>query len=211
MCLSLATLTPPPRTFISASAIGFYGDRGDERLTEDSPPGTGFLPETCVEWEAASEPLRERGVRVANLRFGVILSAAGGALAKMLTPFKLGLGGKISSGSQHMSWISIDDAVGIIGHALTDERLTGPVNAVSPEPVTNAQMTKVLARLLSRPAIFPMPAFAARLAFGEMADALLLASVRVYPERLQATAYSFQYPGLEAALRHVLGREQQES
>jgi uncharacterized protein (TIGR01777 family) len=203
---SLAKLSQRPKVLVSASAIGFYGDRGDELLTEDGAPGKDFLARVCQEWEAATEPASRAGIRVVHLRFGMILSAAGGALRKMLIPFKLGAGGRMGSGTQYVGWIAIDDAIGVIHHAVCTESLQGPVNAVSPAPVTNAEFTRILARVLSRPAIFPMPAFAMRFAFGEMADALLLASARVVPTRLQASGYRFRYPELEAALRRLLAR-----
>jgi len=203
---SLAKLSQRPKALVSASAIGFYGDRGDEILTEDSALGMDFLAQVCQEWEAATEPAARAGIRVVRLRFGMILSPMGGALRKMLLPFRLGAGGRMGSGAQYVSWIAIDDAIGAIHHAVGAESLHGPVNAVSPAPVTNAEFTRVLARVLSRPAIFPMPAFAARLAFGEMADALLLASARVMPTRLQASGYRFRFPELEGALRHLLVR-----
>lgn len=204
LCEALARLAQPPKTLICASAIGYYGDRGEEVLREESAPGTGFLPEVCREWEGAAEPARQKGMRVVHLRFGVVLSPAAGALGKMLFPFRMGAGGVIGSGGQYMSWIALDDAVGAIHHALGTGALEGPVNAVSPHPVTNREFTKALGRVLRRPTIFPMPAFAARIAFGEMADALLLASARVEPARLLATGYAFRYPELEGALRHLL-------
>jgi uncharacterized protein (TIGR01777 family) len=207
LCQSLARLSRRPGALVSASAIGFYGDRGDEILTEDSAPGKDFLARVCQEWEAATEPASRAGIRVVHLRFGMILSAAGGALRRMLLPFKLGAGGRMGTGTQFVSWIAIDDAVGVIHHAVCTESLHGPVNAVSPAPATNAEFARVLARALSRPAIFPTPAFAMRLAFGEMADALLLASARVVPRRLQASGYRFRYPELEGGLRHLLGRQ----
>jgi uncharacterized protein len=206
LCESLARLRPLPRILVSASAIGIYGDRGNELLTEESPPGTGFLAEVCRAWEESTEPASRAGVRVVRLRFGMILSPAGGALRKMLLPFRLGAGGRIGNGSQFMSWITLDDAIGAVDHALVTGSLQGSVNAVAPGPVTNAEFTRTLARVLSRPALAPLPAFAARLAFGEMADALLLASQRVVPSRLQTAGYRFQYPELESALRHLLGR-----
>lgn len=206
LCESLARMARPPRVLVSASAIGFYGSRGAEELREDSAPGSDFLAQVCREWEAATEPASRAGVRVVHLRFGVILSPAGGALKKMLLPFKLGAGGRIGSGEQYMSWIALDDAIGAIQHALLTDALKGPVNAVAPTPVTNAEFTRSLGRVLSRPAIAPMPAFAARLAFGEMADALLLSSARVIPTWLQASGYHFRHPDLEGALRHLLGR-----
>ncbi len=202
---TLAGLESPPQTLVSASAIGFYGDRGDAVLTEESASGEGFLSEVCREWETAAAPAGRAGIRVVNLRIGVVLSAEGGALAKMLTPFKLGVGGKIGSGEQYMSWVALDDVVGAIIHALTNEEVRGAVNAVAPRAATNAEFTKTLGGVLGRPTVFPVPAFAARLAFGEMADALLLASTRVEPQRLSATGYQFKYPELEGALRHALG------
>lgn len=203
---SLARLSRYPKVLVSASAIGFYGDRGDEVLSEDSAPGKDFLAQVCREWEAATQSASRAGIRVVHLRLGMILSPAGGALKKMLLPFRLGAGGRIGSGAQYVSWIAIDDAVGTIQHVICTDSLKGAVNGVAPTPVTNAEFTQVLARMLSRPAVFPMPAFAARVAFGEMADALLLASTRVVPTRLQASGYRFRYPGLESALRHLLGR-----
>ncbi len=201
---TLAQLPTRPATFVCASAIGYYGDRGAEVLTETSAPGADFLAHVCREWEAATEPARAAGIRTVNLRFGVVLSGAGGALAKMLTPFKLGVGGRVGSGQQYMSWIALDDAVGAIEHALTHERVAGPVNVVAPLPVTNAEFTKALGHALGRPTLFPVPAFGLRLALGEMADALLLASARVEPAQLTATGYQFKYPQLDNALRHLL-------
>jgi uncharacterized protein (TIGR01777 family) len=201
---ALARLQRPPKSLLCASAIGFYGDRGAEVLTEESAPGEGFLPEVCRAWEAAAGPASARGIRVVLLRFGVILAAEGGALEKMLTPFKMGVGGKIGSGEQFMSWITLGDAIGVIKHALVNEALAGPVNVVAPQPVTNLEFTKTMGRVLSRPTFFAVPAFAARLAFGEMADAALLASERVEPARLKQSAYVFQHPQLEDALRQLL-------
>jgi uncharacterized protein (TIGR01777 family) len=201
---TLAGLKQKPRTLVSASATGFYGSRGDEVLTEQSASGSDFLSEVCREWELATQPAAQSGIRVANLRFGVILTAEGGALKKMLTPFKLGLGGKVGSGEQYMSWITLDDAVGAILFALENETLRGPVNVVSPQPVTNLDFTKTLGSVLSRPTIFFVPKFAARLAFGEVADALLLSSARVEPARLKEAGFQFKHPQLEGALRHIL-------
>ncbi len=201
---SLAKLSGKTRTLISASAIGFYGNRGDELLDESSLPGHDFLAEVCQAWEAATQPAAAAGVRVVNTRFGVVLSAKGGALKKMLLPFRLGLGGKIGSGRQFMSWVVLDDVVGAIAHCLNHASLSGPVNIVAPNPATNLEFTKTLGRVIARPTIFPMPAFAARLAFGQMADELLLASQRVQPAKLQSAGYAFQYPQLEQGLRHVL-------
>jgi uncharacterized protein len=201
---ALTGLAHPPGALISASAIGFYGNRGEEVLNEQSASGDDFLAEVCREWELATRPAAERGIRVANLRFGVILSTEGGALAKMLTPFKLGVGGKVGDGRQYMSWVTLDDAVGAIYHALLKEDLRGPINVVAPRPVTNLEFTKTLGRVLSRPTVLPAPAFALRLAFGEMADALLLSSMRVEPLRLKESGYTFKYPELEGALKSLL-------
>jgi uncharacterized protein (TIGR01777 family) len=198
---ALANLTDRPRTFICASAIGYYGNRGDEILTESSAPGDDFLADVCVEWEKATTLATEKGIRVVNARFGVILDRNGGALAKMLPPFRLGLGGKIGSGKQWMSWIALDDVVGALKFALVNETLNGPVNFVAPNPVTNAEFTKTLGKALSRPTLFPIPAFGLRLVFGEMADALLLGGQRVEPTSLTKAGYQFQYLGLEEALR----------
>ena len=203
---TLARLQKPPAVLISASAVGIYGDRGDELLTEDSPAGTGFLAEVCREWEAATAPARERDIRVVTLRTGVVLSPSGGALKKMLPPFKLGLGGKIGSGRQFMSWIGIDDVTRIIAHALEHLAIAGPLNVVAPEAVTNDELTRTLGRVLGRPTFFAMPAAAARLVFGEMADEALLASTRVLPAKLQASGYAFAEPNLEACLRRLLNR-----
>jgi len=205
LCESLAELSRRPKVLVTASAVGYYGSRGDEILNEASAPGRDFLARICQEWEAATEPAVRAGVRVVHLRFGMILSPAGGALKKMLLPFRLGVGGCIGNGGQYVSWVAIDDAVGAIHHAICTEALKGPVNVVSPNQVTNAEFTRTLARVLSRPAILSLPAFGARLAFGELADALLLASQRVNPERLQGSGYRFRFPDLEGALRHVLG------
>jgi uncharacterized protein (TIGR01777 family) len=201
---TIAKLASKPRTFVCASAIGYYGNRGDETLTESAAPGDDFLAEVCREWEAACQPARDAGIRVVNLRIGVVLSAEGGALKKMLTPFKLGLGGKIGSGRQWMSWIAPDDLSSILQFALANESLSSPANAVTPNPVTNVEFTKTLGRILGRPTVFPMPAFAAKLAFGEMADALLLSSTRVVPQTLTQAGYQFKYAELEPALRHLL-------
>ncbi len=201
---TLAQMPGPPRTLIAASAVGYYGDRSQE-VDEDSPPGEGFLAEVCRQWEAACEPARRAGVRVVNLRIGVVLSARGGALARMLPLFRLGLGGRLGSGLQAMSWISLDDVVGLIHHVLFST-LTGPVNATAPTPVSNAQFTRTLARVLRRPAVFPVPAVALRLALGEMGEALLLLGAPVLPRRALADGFTFLDPTLEAALRFELGR-----
>ncbi len=204
---TLAKLKEPPRTLICASAIGYYGDRGDEVLKETSESGTDYLSDVCRKWEAAAKPAADAGIRVVLLRYGVILSPKGGALAKMLPPFRLGAGGKIGNGQQYMSWISLDDAVGATLHALSTESLSGPVNVVAPHPVTNTEFTKTLGRVLYRPTVLPMPGFAARLAFGEMADGLLLASQHVEPSKLVESGYGFRHANLEEALRHLLGKE----
>jgi uncharacterized protein len=203
---TLTRLAKPPAVLVCASGVGYYGSRGDEVLSEESRPGTGFLADLGREWEAATATAIAQGIRVVNLRLGVVLSAHGGALAKMLTPFRLGLGGVIGQGAQWMSWIALDDVIGAIRHALTTDALRGPLNVVAPAPVTNAEFTRTLGRALGRPTLVPLPAFAARLALGEMADELLLASHRAVPARLQASGYRFRYPILEDALRAVLDR-----
>jgi uncharacterized protein (TIGR01777 family) len=203
---ALAGLGAKPRVLVSASATGFYGDRGPEILREESASGEGFLPEVCREWEKSTLAASHAGIRVVHLRIGVVLAGEGGALQKMLTPFKLGVGGKVGSGSQYMSWITLEDLIGVIRRAIEDESLRGPVNAVAPQQVTNAEFTKALGRVLGRPTFFAVPAFAARLAFGETADALLLASTRVEPARLKDVGYQFKHPEIEGALRSVLGK-----
>lgn len=203
---TIANLKSPPSVLVCASAIGYYGERGNEAVTEDSDPGTGFLPEVCKEWEASADPAREKGIRVVHLRLGVVLSPAGGALAKMLLPFRMGLGGVIGSGDQYMSWISLDDVIGAIRFAIEHEELAGPVNAVAPAAVTNREFTKILGKVLRRPTVFPVPAFVARLAFGQMGEDLLLASTRVEPRRLVEAGYEFRHRDLESALRELLGK-----
>jgi uncharacterized protein (TIGR01777 family) len=200
----LARMSKRPQVLVSASAIGFYGNRGDELLTETSDAGDGFLCDVAKQWESATDPARGAGIRVVNVRLGMVLSPDAGALKKMLPPFKLGGGGPVGSGQQFVSWISLDDVTRAIRHAITDERLTGPVNAVSPEPVRNKEFAQTLGRVLGRPAVMPIPAFAVRLALGEMADELLLASTRVSPGKLIETGFEFQHPELEATLRHLL-------
>lgn len=203
---TLANLYHKPHVLISASAIGFYGDCGDERLDESSSAGEGFLAEVGRAWEDASLPTARAGIRVVNPRIGVVLAPDGGALKKMLPAFRAGLGGPLGNGSQWMSWISIDDAVGAMLRLIDDDALTGPVNLVSPQPVTNRHFTRTLASILRRPAVLPMPRFAARLAFGELADEALFASQRVEPGVLQRSGYEFVHPGLEAALRNAIRR-----
>ncbi|GIW43393.1 MAG: hypothetical protein KatS3mg077_0675 [Candidatus Binatia bacterium] len=194
-----------PRVFVAASAIGFYGDRGAQWLDEDSPPGRGFLPSVCQEWEAAVRPLEDAGVRVVRLRIGVVLTPKGGALKRLLWPFWLGLGGRTGDGRQFMSWIAPDDLAAAILFCVKNERLHGPVNAVSPNPVTNTSFTRALARALRRPAVLPLPAAAVRLLFGEMGEELVLSSTRVRPARLLESGFQFRYPTVDAALAHVLG------
>ena len=206
LCSKLAEMPHPPKVRVCASAIGYYGDRGDESLPEDAPAGEGFLPDVCREWEAASSAAEHAGIRVVRLRIGVVLSSKGGALKKMLLPFKMGAGGKVGSGCQYMSWISIDDLTRVILHCIESDALSGAVNAVTPAPVTNQEFTKTLGRVLVRPTLFPLPPFAARLALGEMADALLLASAKVEPAVLKASGFEFEHSDLEEALRHLLGK-----
>ena len=196
----------PPRVFISASAIGFYGNRGDEILREDSPPGEGFAAEICRQWEGATQPAAKAGIRTVQMRIGVVMSADGGALPAMLTPFRLGLGGRLGTGRQWWTWVSVRDVVGAIQHVLNHETLSGPVNTVAPNPVTNAEFTRILASVLNRPAIFPMPAFVVRLIFGEMGEELFLGSQRVEPAKLVATGYRFQHQDLKKALKEILQR-----
>ena len=205
LATALARAESKPKVFVCASAIGFYGDRGEEVLTEESTPGQGFLPEVCREWEEASRIAAEAGIRTVNLRTGLVLSAKGGALGKMLTPFKLGLGGRIGSGKQWWSWIQIEDLVGGIQHAIATEAVAGPVNIVAPNAVRNAEFTKVLASVLGRPAIFPVPGFALGLAFGKMAaEELFLASQHVEPAKLEASGYRFQFGELRGALESLV-------
>ncbi|GJM24151.1 MAG: hypothetical protein DHS20C16_05660 [Phycisphaerae bacterium] len=204
LCKELADSDHKPTVIVCASAVGYYGDSGDVELNEESPNGEGFLPTVCHEWEQAAQPARDAGIRVVHLRIGVVLGREGGALAKMLTPFKMGAGGVIGNGKQYMSWITLNDVVRSIIHSIKTESLAGPVNAVAPEAVTNRAFTKTLGRVLSRPTIFPMPAFAARIAFGEMADALLLSSIRVVPNQLASSGFVFDHPKLEGALSSIL-------
>ena len=201
---ALAQAEVKPRVLVCASAVGFYGDRGDELLREESPSGQGFLPEVCREWEDASRIAGDAGIRTVNIRIGLVLSAKGGALAKLLTPFKLGLGGRIGSGQQWWSWIHVDDIVGGIHHAMRSESLAGAVNLVAPNPVRNAEFTRVLASVLGRPAFFPVPEFALRMAFGKMAAGeLLLSSQRTEPGKLLAEGYEFRFRELRGALANL--------
>lgn len=194
----------PPKVFIGASAIGFYGNRGDEVLTETSPQGTGFFPEVCEEWESETGKASEFGARVILPRIGVVLTKDGGALEKMLTPFKLGVGGTVGSGEQWMSWILIDDLIRIFHFALETDKLSGAVNAVAPNPVTNKTFTETLGKVLHRPTILPVPAFGIKLLFGEMGETLLLEGARILPEKLITAGFDFQFPELEKALRYIL-------
>lgn len=203
---ALAALRPAPTAFVVASAVGIYGDRGDEILDEQSAPGTGFLSEVARAWEAGATPAREAGIRTVHTRFGVVLSRSGGALAKMLPPFELGAGGKIGHGTQWMSWIAREDAVAAVLFALERPDASGPVNVTAPEPVTNAAFAKTLGHILHRPTVATVPAFALRLAYGELADAALLASQRAVPRLLERLGFAFEYPSLEAALRRALAK-----
>ena len=207
LCQALAQLRQPPPILITASAIGYYGDRGEESLTEESTSGSGFLSEVTRAWEAATQPAAKAGVRVVNVRIGVVLSRAGGALAQMLTPFKLGLGGKIGHGRQYISWIALSDLLAVIEYLLHDKSISGPVNAVAPMPVTNTVFTRTLGRVLHRPTILPLPAMLVRLLFGQMGRELLLSSTRVLPKRLTASGFIYTYADLEAALRAELAPE----
>ena len=200
----LAALNKPPRTFLVASAIGIYGNRGDEQLTESSAPGTGFLAQLCKQWEAAAAPAAQAGIRVVHLRFGVVLGAGKGALQQMLPPFRAGLGARLGSGRQWMSWVALADVVAAILFALDHDQLSGAVNVTSPNPVTNAEFTRALGRELHRPAFLAVPAFALRAMFGQMADEALLASARVHPAKLQAAGFHFSLPEIDAALRAAL-------
>ena len=201
---SLAVMCKPPSVLVMASAIGYYGDRGEELLSEASGPGKDFLAEVCQQWEAATKSAEDAGIRVVKLRLGVVLAKHGGALPKLLTPFKLGVGGKIGSGEQYWSWVTLADVTGAMAHALVTESLRGPVNVTAPEPVRNAEFTQALGRALHRPTIFPMPAFAAKLALGEMAEVVLLSSQKVDSAKLAASGYNFKHPQLGPALAAVL-------
>jgi uncharacterized protein len=203
---ALAKAAKRPRVLISASAIGFYGDRGDDVLNEKSPAGAGFLADVCREWEAATQPAVDAGIRTIHIRTGIVLSAEGGALKKMLPPFRMGLGGRLASGRQWMSWIHIHDWTGAVHHILKNDLLQGAVNMVAPRPVQNTDFTETLASVLSRPAIFPLPAFAIQTLFGQMGEEVLLASQRVEPARLVTSGYPFQCSDLRKALEALLKR-----
>ncbi len=198
---AIVSMKAKPAAFICASATGIYGDRDAETLDEQSESGGGFLAGVCREWEKACEPAIKAGVRVVNLRFGPILAREGGMLAKLLTPFKMGMGGKVGSGKQYISWVALDDAVSAVRLAVNDQNIRGPLNIVSPNPVTNEEFTRTLGHVLNRPTALAMPAFAARLAFGEMADEMLLSSQKVLPKKLAAMGFEFKYPALEDAMR----------
>ncbi|MFK7819054.1 MAG: TIGR01777 family oxidoreductase, partial [Planctomycetaceae bacterium] len=204
LCEALAAMERKPEVLVCASATGFYGDRGDELLTEDSAPGEGFLVDVCQGWEEATAAASNAGIRVVNIRIGVVLDKQGGALAAMLMPFKMGVGGKIGSGKQYWSWITLTDLVRAIDHCICTESLNGPVNAVSPNPSTNTEFTKAMGKALGRPTIFPLPGFMAKLVLGQMAEDLLLASARVVPNRLRESGFEFKYSDLNAALTHAL-------
>ncbi len=205
---TFAQMEDRPSVFVGASAIGYYGNRGDEVLTESSAPGTGFLADICQEWEAATSPMVQAGVRVVNLRIGIVLSSVGGALSRMLLPFRLGVAGNMGNGKQFYSWITLHDLVSTILFAIENRSLKGPVNAVAPQSIPNSVFTKALGRVLSRPTILPMPAFAARLIMGEMADELILASARVVPERLTEAGFAFRHADIDAALQHCIKEHQ---
>lgn len=207
LCSALAAMEHPPAVLVSGSAIGYYGDRGAEILDESSSPGSGFLAEVCVAWEAATASAKQAGIRVVNLRTGVVLGPGGGVLGRTLPMFKAGVGGRLGSGSQYMSWIGLEDEVGAILHALSDASVVGALNATAPHPVTNAEFTSTLARVLNRPAPLPVPAFVLSAALGrEMVTGMVLASQRVMPARLQATGYQFHDAQLEGALRALTAR-----
>lgn len=204
MIEAFAKLEKKPKTFIAGSAMGFYGDRGDEELTEASPAGTTFLADVCKEWEAESRRAEDLGIRTVLLRTGIVLSKDGGALATMLTPFKFGVGGVVGNGKQWMSWISLDDVVGVLNFALENENVRGAVNNVAPNPATNEEFTKTLGEVLYRPTFLPLPEFAVHMVFGEMGDALLLDSTKVIPKRLKDAGYEFKFTDLKKALEHAV-------
>jgi uncharacterized protein (TIGR01777 family) len=206
LCNALAATSRPPKVLVCASAIGFYGDRGNEILDEASGSGKGFLAEVAREWEEATEPCTSRGIRVVNLRIGIVLSPAGGVLARLLPVFRSRAAGIIGSGKQYVSWIAMDDLLRVVLHALEDESLAGPLNTVAPHPVTNEELIKTLGRVLGRPSMVRVPAFALKLALGEAAEETVLASTRVVPKRLLDGGFLFRYPRLESALRHILGQ-----
>jgi len=201
---TISKMARPPSALVSASAVGYYGDRGNEILREESTPGRGFLADLCVQWEAATEPATRKGIRVVHPRLGIVLARHGGVLGKMLLPFKLGVGGKVGTGKQYMSWITLEDLCSILLYCAQASNLHGPVNAVTPNPVTNLEFTKALGNAVSRPTILPLPAFVARTALGEMADELLLYSARVEPRKLNNARFGFRHPELGAALKSIV-------
>ena len=201
---AISKLKKKPHTFIASSAIGFYGERGDEEVTESSAAGDNFLAGVCKEWEAESRRAEDAGIRTVLLRTGIVLSKDGGALGTMLTPFKLGVGGVVGSGKQWMSWISMDDEIAIINYAIENENIRGAVNAVAPNPVTNEEFTKTLGEVLYRPTFIPLPEFAVSMIFGEMGDALLLASTKVMPKRLEDAGFEFKFPNLKEAVENAI-------
>ncbi len=204
LALTLAKLRTPPKVLLTASATGFYGSRGDEVLTEASGIGSGFLPQVCQAWESAAAPASAAGIRVAHLRFGVVLTPFGGALKQMLPLFRAGVGGRLGNGRAWLSWITLDDLLAAVLHCAEQEELSGPVNVIAPNPVRNAEFTRALGAALKRPAILPAPAFALRMAFGQMADEALLASCRAVPEKLEKSGFQFRHPGIEEALTSLL-------
>jgi uncharacterized protein (TIGR01777 family) len=206
LCQALANTNQRPKVLIGASAIGYYGSRGNETLDEKSTKGTGFLADLAQQWELVENEAIALGIRVVNLRIGIVLSKDGGALAKMLLPFKMGAGGEIGDGQQYMSWVDINDVIGAIYHILNNPSLTGPVNTVAPYPVTNKEFTKTLGKVLNRPTLIPVPSFALRTLFGTMADELLLSGQKVMPSKLHASDYKFEYGNLESSLKHVLNK-----
>ncbi|RMH15480.1 MAG: TIGR01777 family protein, partial [Gemmatimonadetes bacterium] len=207
---ALAGLDRPPPVLVSASAVGYYGDRGNEICTEESGPGKGFLAEVVKAWEAAAAPAARAGIRVVNARIGVVLSAAGGALAQMLLPFQIGIGGRLGGGKQYVSWVDADDVLGLLLHAVRTPGMRGPMNVTAPLPVTNAVFTNTLGRVLGRPTVVPVPGFALKALFGEMATELLLHGQRVRPAYAEASGYEFLFSTLEDSLRFQLGRERPE-
>ncbi len=206
---TLAKLKHPPKVFMCASAVGYYGDRGDELLAETSGPGEGFLPKLCTDWEQACEPARECGIRTINVRIGLVLSSKGGALGPMLLPFKFGLGGQFGSGRQYLSWISLADLISMFEFTLAHDTITGPINGVSLEPITNREFTRTLGQVLRRPTFCTLPAFAVKLLLGEMGNALLLSSARVVPDGLLKAGFTFQDTNLEKTLRLLLGQSEE--
>ena len=204
LATKLASLEQKPSVFLCASAVGCYGDRGEERLDEASPRGEGFLADVCQAWEQATQPAQDAGIRVVNMRFGMILDRKGGALGQMLTPFKMGVGGRLGSGKQYWSWIALPDVINALQFCLNHSELAGPVNFVAPDEVTNLEFTKTLGKVLSRPTCLPVPAWGVKTAFGEMGQELMLTSARVIPKKLTEAGFQFQYPQLEDAFRSVL-------